>query len=350
MPALRLLVLLAALVFVPTLRAAAADDPLFPITASAVVHAPVAEVWRAWTTDEGLRAFLVEGSKVELRPGGPYEIYFSMQAPEGSRGSEGCTVLSYLPEKMLSFQWNAPPKFEHARFIHTWVVVNFEALSPDRTRVELTHLGFAERAAAHPDHRAEWEEVRAYFVNAWPFVLGALTEHFAPDDGSAADSDAAKALELCNRLVGGEWVHEAKRADGSAFFVRNVMRPIAGGKAIIADGWLGSDKGMYYHASTHIWLDADAGLLRFHSINQDANIMQGHFTVEGDTTLIEHIEIIRPGAEPARVVARIEFTGDDAYNMTITAPGATPGKPMTIRRVDKAPEKLRTLIDGTIID
>src|SRR5690606_10640524 len=118
---------------------------------------------------------------------------------------EGCKVLSYLPRSMLSFEWNAPPKFEHARALRTWVVINLEEIAPERTRVELTHLGFAERAAEYPDHRAEWEEVRAYFSTAWPRVVEALVQHFAEP---AEVSDAQRALDLANRFAGGEWVHE----------------------------------------------------------------------------------------------------------------------------------------------
>ncbi len=349
MPAIRLIALLAALVFVPALRAAD-DDALAPITAAAVVQAPVAEVWKAWTTDEGLRAFLVEGSKVELRPGGPYEIYFSMQAPEGSRGSEGCTVLSYLPEKMLSFQWNAPPKFQHARSIHTWVVINLEELSPDRTRVELTHLGFAEHAAAHPDHRAEWEEVRAYFVNAWPFVLGALTEHFAPVDGSTAADDAAKALELCNRLVGGEWILEHRRPDGASFYSRNTARHAPDGKSLVMDGWLGDDRGMFFHAATQIWIEPGSGLLRFQSINEAGSLMRGYIEMVGEQSVVEHIELVGPEGVAGRFTATIDFKDNDTYDMILQRGDTPPGPPMTFRRVDQAPEKLRTLTDGTMID
>ena len=45
-------------------------------------------------------------------------------------------------------------------------------------RVRLTHAGFAERAAEHPDENAEWEQVRAYFAKAWPTVLEMCRKHF----------------------------------------------------------------------------------------------------------------------------------------------------------------------------
>lgn len=152
-------------------------DSLAPITAEAVVAAPVTEVWKCWTSSEGIRSFLTEAN-VELRVGGPFELFFDGDAPAGQRGSEGCTILSYEPPNMLSFSWNAPPKFEHARARHTWVVLHLEPKGAHDCRVTLKQLGFAEQAAVDPARTAEWAGVRRYFQQAWPSVLMALREHF----------------------------------------------------------------------------------------------------------------------------------------------------------------------------
>ena len=37
------------------------------------VSAPVEDVWWAWTTDAGIRTWLVVDSTIELRVGGPFE-------------------------------------------------------------------------------------------------------------------------------------------------------------------------------------------------------------------------------------------------------------------------------------
>jgi len=157
----------------------AADDAPQPIEVTTVMPAPPKDVWHLWTTDEGLRGVMVESSNIELRIGGPYEWYFSMDAPEGSRGSERCTILSYRPNEMLSFTWNAPPKFEHARFRHTWVVITLAPTNDGQTRITLTHHGWAEKMAEHRDHADEWKQVHAYFEAAWPSVLGAMRTHLA---------------------------------------------------------------------------------------------------------------------------------------------------------------------------
>jgi uncharacterized protein YndB with AHSA1/START domain len=159
---------------------AASTDPLAPIIVEALIPAMQEDVWKCWTTSEGVTSFLTEEASVELRIGGPYEFYFKKDAPKGQRGSEGCKVLSFEPMSMVSFSWNAPPKFPYAREQRTWVLVRIDPHGPHSTKVTLKHMGFADEAGKSPEHAQEWKEVRAYFANAWPSVLKALQEKFAP--------------------------------------------------------------------------------------------------------------------------------------------------------------------------
>ena len=156
--------------FAPSLVAAAAGD-LSPraIHHEVMVKRPRSEVWKQWTTEEGLR-FAVKESKVELRPGGMYEWYFLLENPPGSRGGEGCRILSFLPEKMLTFTWNAPPHLPRPRTQYTWVVVSFED-APGGTRVQLDHLGWP---ASGLSSEPQWEETFKYFERAWGEVMKQL--------------------------------------------------------------------------------------------------------------------------------------------------------------------------------
>lgn len=165
----------------PDLSKAHDEGPLAPISITETVPAPRAAVWQALTTSEGWKSFLGIESNIDLRPGGPMELFFAPDAPEGQRGSEGCVFLSFLPDQMLSFTWNAPPTLPHARAERTWVVLRLESVSPTSTRIRLDHLGFAELAAQHPtraDLLAELPQTRAYFARAWPGVLTKLKLHF----------------------------------------------------------------------------------------------------------------------------------------------------------------------------
>lgn len=134
------------------------------------VAASPREVFEAWTTSEGIQGFLGVESTVELAIGGAMELYFgrSIGMPVGEQGSEGCQVLSYVPDEMFSFSWNAPPKFPEERTKRSWVVVTMRPVDGG-TLVRLRHVGFGEDG--------HWGEVEAYFDRAWTNVLQALKEH-----------------------------------------------------------------------------------------------------------------------------------------------------------------------------
>lgn len=135
-----------------------------------IVSEPASKVYGRWTTHEGLKTFFGENNRIECVPGGPFEIYFMMDAPEGLRGSEGCKVLSCLPDQMFSFSWNAPPQFMEVREhpYKTWVVVVFKPYGDQQTEVTLTHLGWPEDA--------RWDPVYQYFNAAWEKVMQWLGE------------------------------------------------------------------------------------------------------------------------------------------------------------------------------
>jgi len=144
------------------------------IRKTVTVDAPVNDVWEAWTTDDGARTFFGRDARIELRPGGAYEIYFDPDAPEGDRGSEGCKVLAYRKPQFLVFSWNAPPEIPSLRKgrAKTRVEVRLEPVA-DHTDVSLTHSGWGTGA--------DWDETFGYFERSWDVVLGRLKGRF--DEG-----------------------------------------------------------------------------------------------------------------------------------------------------------------------
>lgn len=151
-----------------------------PVMVEKVMPASPAEVYRAWTTPDGFREALDTPLRVEMRPGGRYEIEWAPDAPEGQRGSEGCKVLSFVPERMVSFTWNAPPQFGRLRDERTFVVVTMDALGPSATKVSVAHQGFGDGEG--------WDAVREYFAKAWPAVLDAMARAFEAKHGFGAPS------------------------------------------------------------------------------------------------------------------------------------------------------------------
>jgi len=121
------------------------------------------QAWVDFTTNNGIRSFLSDGSNIELKIGGPYEIYFDMNAPEGFRGSEDCHVLSFVPNKMLSFEWNAPQQFSGQRLMRTQVIIFFDETDDNQVKISLYNHGYG--------IGKKWDEVFEYFDKAWEYVL-----------------------------------------------------------------------------------------------------------------------------------------------------------------------------------
>ncbi len=134
------------------------------------VAATAREVWDAWASNDGIASWWGPAAvNIDLRVGGAFGSLFSLDAPEGERGSEGCKIRAYVPGESLSFTWNAPPHLP-LRATNTWVVLTFVAAEEAVTRVRLVHTGFLEG----PD----WDDYMAYFDEAWGFVLGLLSNHW----------------------------------------------------------------------------------------------------------------------------------------------------------------------------
>ena len=138
-----------------------------------VLKASRSEVWEAWTSAEGLKTFFAPGAKMELRIGGPYEVYFNLDGPQGMRGSEGCVVLSYVPMEMISFSWNAPPSIPTLRDKgeKTWVVLSLGEVAGGRVKVSLSHVV--------TQHGEDWDKYYDYFEPAWDVIMGRLALRFS---------------------------------------------------------------------------------------------------------------------------------------------------------------------------
>lgn len=128
-----------------------------------LVNAKLEEVWNAWTTEAGAKTFFAPACNIDLRPDGPYEIFFNPDASPGERGGEGLRVLAVQAMQMFSFTWNAPPSLPQVRGQRTHVTLRFFAEEGGRTRVTLYHDGWGTGG--------EWDEAYEYFTRAWNQVV-----------------------------------------------------------------------------------------------------------------------------------------------------------------------------------
>ena len=164
---MRLLSILSIFLFCILPHSAAAQ--LRPMVYSEVsVDRSASEAFADWTTEESVESFFAEKAFIDPVPGGDYALWFAIDAPEGSRGSDSSTVLAVESDKMLSFTWAMPPYMPEIRPHLTVVQILFVPVGEDRTRVRLFHTGFGSGEA--------WEKGHDYFEQTWPAVLSGYKE------------------------------------------------------------------------------------------------------------------------------------------------------------------------------
>ncbi len=140
------------------------------ITKEAVVPAGISDVWKAWTTKEGIQSFFAPECNIEYKLFGRYEMIFLPDAKRGSQGGEGNIILAIEFEKMLSFCWNAPPQIPEVRNQRTFVTLKFEKAGENETQVHFCQAGWGDSE--------EWDKAYDYFDKAWDRVFTSLITRF----------------------------------------------------------------------------------------------------------------------------------------------------------------------------
>jgi uncharacterized protein YndB with AHSA1/START domain len=146
---------------------AAASEPQLMVPQQLVIElevpAPVSDVWRAFSTSEGLSTWLTPSATVDLRPGGEWTAHF----PGGSTG--GGTIVSFVPEKELMIAALAPDQFPHVRAERTRATFQFQSRG-EATVVRLTQTGWKSGP--------EWTRAYEYLVAGNAELMATLHKRF----------------------------------------------------------------------------------------------------------------------------------------------------------------------------
>lgn len=142
------------------------------VATESIVEAPVDEVWRAFTTKDGIESWMVAKTDFELRVGATWRTSYSKDSNLDDDGAIHATILAYDPGRMLSFRTVKPPKdFAFpAAIMRTWTVVYFEPVDAAKTKVTIRMLGFT--------GDEESQKMRPFFERGNKFTLDALTKKF----------------------------------------------------------------------------------------------------------------------------------------------------------------------------
>lgn len=324
---------------------------------SAVIDAPVEAVWDAFTTEDGIEAWMVPVTSIDLRVDGEWRTSYNPQSTLDDADTIVHTILSYEPQRMISVRTRPPASaarlFGDVDFSQLWSVFRFDPTDNGRTRVTISGMGYGDGPA--------WDRVYDFFEANNPLVMQELAAHFAEHPAaapsanapspaaSAADSD--RIMELLHRWVGGEWIHEGRPPGGGVFRVRNVIEKGPDGVSLLSRGWLGNEAGMFPHALAIVRRSATGGVV-FQNVNEVGDVASGRITLVDRNTLHWDWTVTRLEGGTGRYDIRVAFPDDpNAYSMTIGEVVEEPdGRERVVpmvqadfQRVPEAPEAFRRL-------
>ena len=162
-----------------------------------VVDAPLAEVWRVFSTAQGYKNLGVAQVDMDFRPGGLIRTHYD---PKGQLGDEGTIVteiLAYDPGHSITTRIARPPKgFPFPTAYKTvWTVVTLTDAGSGHTHLREAMVGF--------DATAESQAMRAFFERGNATVLEELQRHYAKP--AAAANAAPGHLDALKPLIGRDW-------------------------------------------------------------------------------------------------------------------------------------------------
>jgi uncharacterized protein YndB with AHSA1/START domain len=137
-----------------------------------VVNAPIADVWRVFSTSEGFKALGVALADVDVRIGGAIRSRYKADGPLGDEETIENAILAYEPPRMMAIRIQKPPKsfpFKEA-WKHSWTVITLADLGGRRTHVRIASLGF----------RSDEESLamRRFFERGNQQTIESLQRHF----------------------------------------------------------------------------------------------------------------------------------------------------------------------------
>lgn len=145
-----------------------------PQVTEGFVNAPVAEVWRLFTTAEGYQATGADKAEVDLRVGGTLRAHYDPKGTLGDPETIVNEILAYEPERMLAIRiQKAPASFKFASVTAgTWTVIYFTKSGEDMTHVRIVGLGYRD------DEQSQ--AMRQYFAEGNRRTLDHIAKRYWP--------------------------------------------------------------------------------------------------------------------------------------------------------------------------
>ena len=158
-----------------------------PQVTEGFINAPVAEVWRLFTTSAGYKATGVALADVDLRIGGTIRSHYDPKGQLGDPETIVNEILAFEPERMLALHIRqAPASFPHREALPgTWTVIYFTRSGEDMTHVKIVGLGYGDDAPSLA--------LRQFFEKGNRWTLDHLAKPYAPQCARCKAEAAAAA-------------------------------------------------------------------------------------------------------------------------------------------------------------
>ena len=121
--------------------------------------APIEDVWSAYTTEEGWRAWAAPKAEVDLRVGGT--IRTAYQGEIGGDNTNTLHIINYVPQRILTLRAELSsnwPEIMQKDADKLSNVILFDELSADVTRIQSYGIGYSDAP--------EYDQMMSFFIKA----------------------------------------------------------------------------------------------------------------------------------------------------------------------------------------
>jgi len=145
-----------------------------PQVTEGFINAPIAEVWRLFTTSDGYKATGVAHAEVDLRVGGAIRSHYDAKGALGDSETIVNEILAYEPQRMLAIRIKqAPAAFPYRDAMKSqWTVLYFTPSGNDMTHIRIVGLGYTDT----PESQA----MRKFFADGNRWTLDHLAKPYWP--------------------------------------------------------------------------------------------------------------------------------------------------------------------------
>jgi uncharacterized protein YndB with AHSA1/START domain len=323
----------------PSTRPARGDT----LVVSAVIDAPADEIFECFTTGEGFaKAVGVAQAKVDFRVGGQIRSAYAKETDLDTPKAIVNTILAYVPSRLLVIKPTAPegaPDWLQAICESGWNVLEFTPIGDERTRVTITGLGYKDGPL--------FDKAYSFFKQGNEWTLKHMQESLG-HAGLKERTDRAWA-KLKNQ-VGGDWICDTTRDDGSIFRAHAHYDSALDGQLVVSHGRLGDASGMHDHAMMVASINPESGAIRFDEFLEGSRTARGFFVTPADDRIELPLNFESPGKPTTTLYAIIRFVDNDTYRFNVYASraramsaSAKPIVDVTYKRVGELPEQFKKM-------